>query len=71
MKSHRLCRATHYSAWMSAFMSVSTNRRHPHRAEASERRPASPSGTARARPGRPGPREVQGRAQQQTPVMSY
>jgi hypothetical protein len=57
----------HYSAWVSALL-LSTNRRHPHRAAASGLRLASPSGTARARPGRPGPREVQGRARRRSPV---
>ena len=49
-------------------LTISTNRRRPHRAGASGRRPASPSGTARARPGRPGPREAQGRGQRRIPV---
>lgn len=48
-------------------MAVSTNRRHPHRAEAFGRRPASPSGTARAQPDRPGPRGEQARELRRIP----
>jgi hypothetical protein len=48
-------------------MRLSTSRRRPRRAGASRRPPASPSGTARARPGRPGPREAQGRGRRRIP----
>ena len=46
---------------------VSTSRHRPHRAEASERRPASPSGTAREQPGRPGPQEEPERGRRRIP----
>jgi len=46
---------------------VSTNRHRPHRAGASERHPASPSGTAREQPGRPGPQEEPERVRRQIP----
>ena len=46
---------------------VSTSRHHPHQAEASEQRPASPSGTAREQPGQPGPRGEPERARQRIP----
>lgn len=49
------------------FIVVSTSRHHPHQAEASEQRPASPSGTAREQPGQPGPREEPERARRQIP----
>ena len=46
---------------------VSTNPRRPHRAGASERRPASPSGTAREQPGRPEPQGEPERGQRRIP----
>lgn len=41
----------------------------PRRVEASARHRPSPSGTARGRPGRPGPRGEQERGQQRIPAM--
>lgn len=48
-------------------MTKSRCRHRPHQAEASQRRPAFPSGTARERRGRPGPREEPERGRQQSP----
>ena len=49
---------------------VSTNRRRPRQAGASERHPASPSGTARERPGQPGPREEPEQGRRQIPSIT-
>lgn len=46
---------------------VSTSHRHPHQAGASQQHPASPWRTGRARPGRPGLREGQGREPRRIP----